>query len=157
MTNISNLFKFIEVKRPEYTTPFKFKLIHDTSSLTKDELKVKGGLDLSDININSLPDGLTVEGGLVLSDTNINSLPEGLTVGGSLYLDNTKITSLPDGLIVGDDIDLSFTRIDSLPYGLTVGGDIDLSETPLSEQYSEDEILKIIQDKEGNVKGEILI
>jgi hypothetical protein len=95
MTNISNLFNFIESNRPEYKTPHRVKFIYNPESLTKDDLNVKGDLGLS----------------------------------------KTSITTLPDNL--------------------TVGGYLDLSSTPLSKQYSKDEIRKMIQDKGGNVEGRI--
>ena len=117
MTNISNLFKFIEVKRPEYRTPFRFKLIHDPQSITKDELTVEGDLELGETTVTSLPDGLKVGGGLELYGTPITSLPDDLTVGVFIFLQNT----------------------------------------PLSQKYSKDEIRKMIQDKGGNAKGNIVI
>ena len=145
MTNISNLFNFIESKRPEYKIPFTVKLIYDPESITEDELIVKGDLYLIKEPITSLPDGLTVEGTLELKGTKIISLPDNLTVGGSLSLYGTKVKSIPNGL--------------------TVGGSLTLFHTPLSKQLSrkysswvaENEILKMIQDKGGNVKGNIYI
>ena len=157
MTNIPNLFKFIEAKRPKYRTPLRFKLLHDPQSITKDDLIVKGKLDLRDTNITSLPNGLTVGGNLELYGTPITSLPNDLKVKGSLSLGRTKITSLPDGLIVGRNIVLSNTDITSIPNNLKVGGHLSLHNTPLSKQYSEDEIRKMIQDKGGNFKGKIYI
>ena len=157
MTNIPNLFKFIEAKRPKYSTPLRFKLLHDPQSITKDDLTVKGKLDLRDTNITSLPNDLTIGGNLELYGTQIASLPDGLKVKGSLSLGRTKITSLPDGLIVGRNIVLSNTGITSFPDGLKVGGHLALHNTPLSKQYSEDEISKMIQDKVGSVKGDIVI
>ena len=69
MTNISNLFNFIESNRPEYKTPIKFKLLHDPGSITKDDLNIEGNLNLSKTSITSLPDNLTVGGNLELSKT----------------------------------------------------------------------------------------
>ena len=141
-------------------------------------LKIGGYLDLGNTNITSLPDGLTVGGSLNLRDTpitslpvsltvanslylqktQVTSLPDGLTVNGTLDLANTKITSLPAGLIVKDNLFLSNSKITSLPVGLTVGGSIHMKNTPMSKKgYSENEILKMIQDKGGNVKEHIWI
>jgi len=137
MTNIINLFNFIESNRPEYKTPVKVKLIYDHESLTKDDLNVGGDLNLYGTKITTLPDNLTVGGSLYLQNTPITTLPDNLTVGGGLYLRNTSITTLPDNL--------------------NVGIDLYLGNTPLSKKYSKDEIRKMIQDKGGNVGGDISI
>ena len=65
MTNISNLFNFIESNRPEYKVPLKIKLLYNPESITKDDLNVKGDLDLRGIPITTLPDNLTVGGYLI--------------------------------------------------------------------------------------------
>ena len=137
MTNIINLFNFIESNRPEYRVPLKFKLIYEPESITEDDLYVDDDLDFSNTQITTLPDNLTVDGTLDLSNTPITSIPDNLTVMWILDLYNTSITSLPDNLIVE--------------------GDLDLRETPLSKKYSEDEIRKMIQDKGGNVEGNIYL
>jgi len=134
MANIYNLFKFLEEKKGK-PIPFEVKLIHAPETLTKEDLNVKGGLNLR--------------------DTKISSLPENLTVGGSLYLKNTKISSLPDNLKVGRSLFLSFTQITSLPNNLTVGGNLYLRDTPLTKKYSEEQIRKMIEEKGGKVKGRI--
>ena len=78
------------------------------------EYKMKineGNLDLSQSDVEELPENLTVGGGLDLRGTQITSLPENLTVGGGLYLSGTQITSLPENLTVGGWLDLSGTQI----------------------------------------------
>ena len=85
---------------------------------------VKEYLNLSDVNITSLPDNLEVERNLYLEDTNITSLPDDLKVGGYLDLRNTEITSLPDNLKVGGSLDIRNTLITSLPDDLEVKGEI---------------------------------
>jgi hypothetical protein len=137
MTNLANLFNYISSKRPKYRAPLKFKLIHDPESITEDELTVKGDLNLRDTQITSIPDSLTVRG--------------------DLWLANTKITSLPNNLAVKGDLDLYKTKITPLPDNLTVGGDLNFQNTPLSKKYSADEIRKMIEDKGGNVKGNIYV
>jgi hypothetical protein len=77
--NIYNFFKFLEDKE-DRPIPFKIKLIHAPETLTPDDLKVGGYLDLTN---------------LYLANTKITSLPDDLQVGGNLYLRNTPITSLP--------------------------------------------------------------
>lgn len=73
------------------------------------------------------------QGDLDLSDTPITSLPKGLTVGGHLYLSRKQITSLPEGL--------------------TVGGSLGLFNTPISKQYSVEQLKQMLP----NVKGSIYI
>jgi hypothetical protein len=136
MPNIYNLFRFLEDKEGT-KTPLMAKLIHAPDTLTPDDLKIKGSLNLMNTKITSLPSDLKVDGNLDLSNTPIISLPDGLKVGGYLNLYNTKITSLPDGL--------------------KVGGSLSLSNTPLSNQYREKEIRKMIEDKGGNIEHNIYI
>jgi hypothetical protein len=175
MTNIINLFKFIESKRKQYQVPLKFILINN---LPLDNLNVKGNLDLFNTQIKSLPDNLKISGFLsvtwnenmtelpnnlnvksdiYLSHTPIKSVPDTLKVGGHFYLDDTKITALPDNLKVGGDLRLTSTPIRSLPDNLNVKGDIDLRDTPISKKYTKEEILKMIEDSGGSVKGKIYI
>jgi len=134
VTNIYNLFKFLEDKKGK-KIPFKLKLIHAPETLTKEDLNVKGDLFLRNTKISSLPDNLTVGGFLSLMGTKISSLPDNLTVGGYLSLINTPISSLPDNL--------------------TVGGDLYLDQTPLAKKYSKKQIRQMIEKKGGEVKAEI--
>ena len=134
MTNIYNLFKFLEEKKGK-PIPFEVKLIHSPETLEKEDLNVEGSLDLYKTKISSLPDNFTVEGDLNLENTQISSLPNNLTVGGSLYLYKTPISSLPDNL--------------------KVGGSLNLDQTPLAEKYSKEQIRQMIEEKGGKVKGAI--
>ena len=134
MQNPYPLFKFIEDKK-DIKVPFEAKLFHAPEAITKEDLDVKGDLDIS--------------------DTQITSLPDNLKVGGYLGLVNTKITSLPNNLEVGEDLWLANTLITFLPNGLKVGGDLYLNNTPLSKKYTEEEIRKMIEDKGGYVGGAI--
>ena len=118
-----NLFKFIEDKRPEYKVPFKFKLLYKPESITKEDLKVKGSLNLSNTSVQSLPNGLEVKGNLDL-------------IGAS------QIKSLPDDLKVGGYLDLVGAPIQYLPNNLKVGGYLVLYGTPLSKKYTTVEQLK---------------
>ena len=86
---LKRIFDFLEEKG-EQRAPFIWKLENDIP-LTKEDLNVKGDLDLRYIEINSLPEGLKVGGNLDLDWSNIISLPEGLKVGGNLYIDNTPL------------------------------------------------------------------
>jgi hypothetical protein len=123
-------------------------------TLTKEELNVKGDLNLISTKITSLPKGLKVFGYLDLSYSEIKSLPEGLEVSGTLDLTDTEVTSLPKGLKVGDGLNLAYCdNITSLPKGLKVGGDLDIHDTPLAK-YTYDELIEMI--KPGFIKGEII-
>ena len=130
MTNIYNLFKFLEDKKGK-KIPFKFKLIHAPETIEKEDLNVEGDLDLEDTKISSLPDNLTVGGYLNLYKTKISSLPDNLTVGGSLYLSRTPISSLPKNL----QVELR----------------IYLKNTPLADKYSKEQIKQMIKEKGGYV------
>jgi len=130
MTNIYNLFKFLEDKKGK-KIPLKFKLLHAPETIEKEDLNVEGDLDLRDTEITSLPDNLTVEGYLGLYGTQISSLPDNLTVGGSLYL--------------------SFTKISSIPKNLHVELRIYFKNTPLADKYSKEQIRKMIEEKGGYV------
>ena len=127
---LKRIFEFIEEKEG-HNAPFMWKLKNDIS-FTKEELNIKGDLDLS--------------------ISKITSLPEGLKVGGDLYLRFSSITSLPEGLEVGGDLYLMFSTISSLPEGLKVGGDIIIKRT-LLEDYTNEELREMI--KPGFIKGKI--
>ena len=89
-----------------------------------------------------------------LNRTSITTLPDNLTkVGGNLWLSGAKITSLPDNLKVNNILDLDWSKITSLPNNLEVGGSILLRGTPLSQEYTEEEIRKMIEEKGGSVGG----
>jgi hypothetical protein len=128
---LKRIFEFLEEKG-ENRAPFKWKLFNNIP-LTKEDLNVKGDLDLRSIEINSLPEGLKVGGDLDLLFSTISSLPEGLEVNGDLFLDSCKF-------------------IKDLPKGLKVGGDIIINRTQLIH-YSKDEIKEMI--KPGFIKGKI--
>lgn len=174
MTNIHNLFKFIESKRKQYHVPLKFIFINnlpiDNLNIKNldlfntqikslpDNLKVGGFLSVTwNKNMTELPNNLNVKGDIYLTHTPIKSVPDTLKVGGHFYLDNTKITALPDNLKVGGDLYLTRTPIQSLPDNLNVKGDLYLNKTPISKKYTKEEILKMIKDSGGSVKGKIYI
>ena len=156
MTNIYNLFKFLEEKKGK-PIPLKLKLIYAPETLTKDELNVEGSLYLYKTKISSLPDNLKVGGFLDLGNTPISSLPDNLKVGGFLSLRDTKISSLPDNLTVGGFLDLRYTQITSLPDNLHVELRIYLKNTPLADKYSKEQIRKMIKEKGGYVKKNIYV
>ena len=156
MSNIYNLFKFLEKKKGT-KTPLKVKFIYAPDELTDEGLNVEGDLDLSYSKITSLPDNLQVGGNLDLSYSKITSLPDNLKVGGYLALVASPITSLPDNLSVGSSLYLGITPIDSLPDNLKVEKDLYLQGTLFSKKYTKEEIIKMLLDKGGYFKGNIYV
>ena len=109
----------------------------------------KGGLDLRDTPIISLPDNLEKVGGnLDLYGTQIKSLPDNLQIYGSLWLTYTPIKSLPNNLQVGRHLFLSYSAIESLPNTLKVGETLWIEKTPLAKKYSDKEIRNLLDVKE---------
>ena len=148
---LKRIFEFLKEKEG-YNLPVKWKLINNIP-LTKEELNVKGDLNLAGLEITSLPEGLKVGGSLFIDNTKITSLPEGLEVGGNLDLSSSLINSLPKGLKVGGTLWLLWCEnLTSLPKGLRVGLHLDLWNSPL-KKYTDDEIREMI--KPGFIKGKI--
>ena len=149
---LKRIFEFLEEKE-KHKVPFIFKVKCEIP-FTKEELNIKGRLNLFDSKITSLPEGLKVGGDLDLSySEKLNSLPKGLKVGGYLNLFYSKITSLPEGLKVGGDLTLTFCdNITSLPESLYVDGNLNIRETPL-QKYTDEELREMV--KPGFIKGKI--
>ena len=148
---LKRIFDFLEEKEQQ-NPPFMWKLKNDIP-LTEEDLDIEGDLDLTNSNIESLPEGLEVSGDLILSYCeNINSLPEGLIVRGNLHLSYSNITSLPKGLKVGGSLYIQRTKIKSLPEGLEVGGYLNINTTPLTK-YTDDQLREMIYP--GFIKGKI--
>jgi hypothetical protein len=149
---LKKIFDFLE-ENDNKRKPLMWKLKNNIPIIEKDDLIVKGSLDLSSSNITSLPKGLEVKGSLILYESEIISLPEGLKVGIDLDLRSSYIESLPEGLEVGDELDLAYTYITSLPKGLKVGGLLIIIESDLLK-YSDEEIRKMIEP--GYIKKKIV-
>jgi len=134
--HIIDFLKFLESKG-EKRVPLEVKLLYPDkfSPITKEDLTVKGSLDLSDSTIESLPDNLTIGRNLWLSDTKIKSLPDNLTVGGGVYL--------------------AYTEIESIPNKLKVGENLYLWDTPLASKMTKEKIKQEIERKGGYVKDKI--
>jgi hypothetical protein len=134
--HIQDFFKFLESKENR-KVPFEAKLLNPDKfgSLTKEELNVKGNLNLAGINATTLPDNLTVGGSLWLIGSKIKSLPDNFTVGGTLYLTDSTIEFLSDNL--------------------TVGGSLYLWNTSLAKKMTSKQIRQEIEQKGGYVKGRI--
>jgi hypothetical protein len=131
MTNIYNLFKFIESKEPEYKTPssLSLKAQYAPNEITKEDLYIEGDF---------------------MADSPI-TYPDDLTVTGNLRFANILITLLPNNLTVGDDLNVNNTKISSLPKNLKVGGNFIIYNTPLAEKYTEKEIRKMAPGVKGRI------
>ena len=122
---LKNIFDFLEEKG-EHRTPFLWKWLTN-EPLTEDDLHIKGDLDLTYSNIESLPEGLNISGDLNLTFCeNISSLPEGLIVRFNLIVEDCS-------------------QLYSLPKGLKVGGTLYIGTSPLGE-YSEGELRNMVGD-----------
>jgi len=122
---LKNIFDFLKEKG-EHRTPFLWKWLTN-ELLTEDDLHIKGDLDLTYSNIESLPEGLNISGDLNLTFCeNISSLPEGLIVRGNLIVEDCS-------------------QLYSLPKGLQVGGTLYINTSPLGE-YSEGELRNMVGD-----------
>ena len=86
---LKRIFEFLEEKG-EHNAPFQWKLLNN-KPITKEDLKVGGNLDLSNLEITSLPEGLKVHRDLDLYNSKIKILPKGLEVWGDLYVTNTDL------------------------------------------------------------------
>ena len=149
---LKRIFEFLE-KKGEHIIPLPVK-INLAMSIAKEDLNVKGDLNLKNTNITSLPEGLKVGGTLDLSFcTELTSLSKGLKVGGDLNLFYSNITSLPEGLKVGGYLSLIGTNMTTLPKGLEVGDFIFIRNTPLTK-YTDEKLREMI--KPGFIKGKII-
>ena len=104
---LKRIFDFLEAKEGQIHKDkgtFKWKLTFN-EPLTKEDLNVKGDLDISNIEITSLPEGLKIQGDLFLYHSMVE-LPKGIEIGGNLHTSDT-IYGLPKGLKVGGDLYLS--------------------------------------------------
>ena len=158
--HVVKFFQFLEAKEGK-NAPLRVKLLNpDMFKITKDDLNVKGNLDLYRTNIKALPKDLKVGGHLILTYcTSLESLTNNLQVVWDLSLSGcTSLESLPNNLQVGGDLYLvDCTSLKSLPEDLQVGDDLYLENTPLAEMYSVDEIIDMIEAKGGYVNGHIEI
>jgi hypothetical protein len=87
----------------------------------------------------------TIGGDLKLSGSDIKNLGNLQSVGGYLNLSFSEIKSLGNLQSVGGHLDLEGTEIESLGNLQSVDGWLDLRNTPISEKYSEEEIMQMVQ------------
>ena len=132
MTNLYNLFNFIESKRPSYKTPELVKILYNDHK-TKNELIHNGNLNLTNNSVfTSLPTlaNMTINGNLDLEAASIESLPDNLTINGKLNLDYTEIKSLPKNLTV-QMLEAKYSELTTLPGDLQVTRYIDLTDSEI--------------------------
>ena len=92
---LKRIFDFLEEKG-EHRGPLFWKHKYNIP-LTKEDLNVKGDLNLAYSKITSLPKGLKVGGDLRLDGcANITSLPKGLVVDGDLNVSGTPLEDVYD-------------------------------------------------------------
>ena len=106
---LKRIFDFLEEKE-EHNKPLKLKLIFN-EPLTEEDFNRYGDLDLSNLEITSLPEGLKVHRDLDLYNSKIKILPKGLEVGGGLNIAYSSIFSLPKGLEVGGSLFIQGTDL----------------------------------------------
>lgn len=85
-------------------------------------------------------DGITIRGVsayMNLSQSEIQSLPDNFYVKGVLILYGSEIQSLPENLHVTNVLEISNTQIKSLPENLGIGGRLDCSRNQLSRKEAE--------------------
>ena len=154
---IRSVFKFLE-KEENRSTPIVWKIVNN-EPIERDDLIVKGDIEMEYSKLESLPEGLHVNGDLNLFGSEIKSLPKDLYVGENLTLGYcNNITSLPEGLYVGGNLSIAKTNIDSLPKGLKVDGFLFIRYTPLVN-FSDEELIKMIKptdDVDGYIDRKII-
>ena len=154
---MDKIFNFLKEKEGK-ELPKNWNIIERLENHPDDiQYRYDGILSLSHSNITKLPNDLYVDGHLWLDNTNITKLPDKLYVDCSLSLENCKqLTKLPNNLYVGGYLDLTnCEHITELPDDLYVGRNLFIYNTPLAENYSVDEIRKMITSKGGTLIGKI--
>jgi hypothetical protein len=83
---------------------------------------------------------------IIFPKNKITSLPEYLTVDGSFIIDCSKIKVLPKNLTVNGLMSIESTEISKIPENLNIlsGNTFFIYGTPLSKEYSDNEILSLI-------------
>jgi hypothetical protein len=153
MDNWNLMQKFLDKKgNPNFTIDGDLDLgdtpIESLGNLTS----VGGYLNLYGTPIESLGNLTSVGGSLILSNTPIKSLENLTSVGGYLDLRYTPIKSLGNLTSVGGNLVLRHTRIESLGNLTSVDGNLDLEDTPISYEYTEEEIRSQV-----DIKGELYL
>ena len=113
---LKRIFEFLEKKENKLAKEkgtLRWKIVFN-EPLTEEDFNRYGDLDLSNLEITSLPEGLKVHRDLDLYNSKIKILPKGLEVWGDLYVTNTDLEDytkeqimimIQPGFIKGDIID----------------------------------------------------
>ena len=135
MTNIYNLFKFLE-KTEGRPIPQAAELLYGEHKPGEDIIyePETGGLLLDySVSVN-LPDNLTIKGDLTIENSkDITTLPKNLTVTGNLKIWNTGISDWPEGLTVGRSITFAMSPLERIPDNLTVNGHLFIRGSSVKE------------------------
>ena len=138
----------------------KLKLIEELENHPDGtQYRYKGYVYLPDQkNLTKLPNDLYVDGDLILKGcTGLKKLPDKLYVGGELTVRRCRqLTKLPDNLYVDGYLDLDNSGIANIPDDLYVEADMYIYGTPLAENYTDEEIRKIVTSTGGQIKGQII-
>jgi hypothetical protein len=133
--------KFLDKKgNPDFTIDGDLNLSDTLIESLGNLTSVGGYLFLMRTQIKSLGKLTSVGGKLSLERTPIKSLGNLTTVGGTLDLERTPIKSLGELTSVGGTLDLDGIPIESLGNLTSVGGSLLLRRTPISKNYTEEEI-----------------
>ena len=90
---LKRIFEFLEKKENKLANEkgtLRWKIVFN-EPLTEEDFNRYGDLDLSNLEITSLPEGLKVHRDLDLYNSKIKILPKGLEVWGDLYVTNTDL------------------------------------------------------------------
>jgi hypothetical protein len=149
----SQYMRLIEQEEPEVLHIPSLKYFNDDWNFLQEYLEsegnppytIGGNLYLQGTNVESLGNLQSVGGFLELSYSKIEFLGNLQTVGNTLNLRESKIKSLGNLQSVGGHLDLEGTEIESLGNLQSVDGWLDLRNTPISEKYSREEIMQMVQ------------
>jgi hypothetical protein len=152
MTNIYNLFKFLEDKEGKTLSPdrlLKVKLAHAPEKLRPEDLNIEGSLQVN-TGTTQLPDNLNVKGDLSLT-TAATTLPKNLQVGGDfrlygdkikelpadlkanrLNIESNSLTSLPNNFKIPGSLLLTTPKLTALPSTLEVGGNLVIVDSSIT-------------------------
>ena len=152
---IKNILDFLEKeenKKHKDKGTLRWKFMFNDPSI-KEDLIVRGDLDISGINIQHLPKGLKVIGNADFRFSSFQTFPEKLFVEGDLNFEWTSFKSLPGDLYVGRNLDLSYSDVETLSKGLKVERDLHIVKTPLAK-LSDEKIREMVKP-DGYIKGNI--
>jgi hypothetical protein len=147
-------FKFLEDKDKK-RIPATVKISNDPNYkiITSDDLIDSNGvLDFGEQSIPSLPNGLEVEGDANFRTSDLKTLPNNLKIKGNLILvDATMLESLPNGLEVEGTIQAEYSGVKSIPNNIKVNGNLWLHETPISKQYTKEQLKQMLPGVKGDI------